>query len=94
VSRHLLSALNPVAGWQEANLLYKGYYALKAPVDVLFKLTNPVVDREAPGHNWCQYQAVLQTLLGPTFAVFACAIALEEVGGLQVHRLGAGSNPI
>ena len=24
----------------------------QAPVDVLFRLTNPVVDREAPNDNW------------------------------------------
>ena len=41
----------------------------------------------------CWNQAVLQTLLGPTFAVFACALALEEVGGLQVSRPGARLKP-
>ena len=50
-------------------------------MDVLFRLTNPVVDREADNDNWCQYLAVIQTLLGPVFAVFACALAFDTVSG-------------
>jgi len=44
--RLLLWSLNPISSeWSEANLIFKAYYIFKAPVDVLFKLTNPVVDR-------------------------------------------------
>ena len=89
------------------------YYVFKAPIDVLFKLTNPVVDRwskvvytidqikyyyqtkpkqatfrEAENDGWCQYQAVIQTFLGPLFAVFASATALDTIAGsVQVHLL-------
>ena len=76
----------------------QAYYIFKAPVDVLFKLTNPVVDRwsqvesnaaltekkldrEAENDGWCQYQAIIQTFLGPVFAVFASAVALDTVAG-------------
>jgi len=87
--RLLLWSLNPISSeWSEANLIFKAYYIFKAPVDVLFKLTNPVVDREAENDGWCQYQAIIQTFLGPVFAVFASAVALDTVAGsLQVWQL-------
>merc|ERR1712226_1637203 len=79
-TRLLLSALNPIpTNWHEASVVYKAYYIFKAPVDVLFRLTNPVVDQEEDNEGWCQYQAVIQTSLGPTFSVFACAVALDSV---------------
>jgi len=87
--RLMLWSLNPISGeWSEANLIFKVYYVFKAPIDVLFKLTNPVVDREAENDGWCQYQAVIQTFLGPLFAVFASATALDTIAGsVQVWEL-------
>ena len=44
--------------------------------------------REAENDGWCQYQAVIQTFLGPLFAVFASATALDTIAGsVQVHLL-------
>ena len=37
--------------------------------------------REAENDGWCQYQAIIQTFLGPVFAVFASAVALDTVAG-------------
>ena len=37
---------------------------VQVPVDLLFRLTIPVVDTERPHNNWCQYLAILHTLLG------------------------------
>jgi len=88
-TRQLLSALNPIpSDWSEASVVFKAYYIFKAPLDLLFRLTNPVVDREEENEGWCQYQAVIQTTLGPIFSVFACAVALDSVyGGFQVWEL-------
>ena len=57
------------------------------PVPVLIKPNQPTF-REAENDGWCQYQAVIQTFLGPLFAVFASAVALDTIGGsLQVFTI-------
>ena len=50
--------------WQEANIPAKVYTTIKAPVDLLFRLTIPVVDSDKPRDNWCQYLAIIQCVLG------------------------------
>ena len=62
----LVSALNPIdrEEWEEANIPTKVYTAIKAPVDLLFRLTIPVVDSDKPRDNWCQYLAIIQCVLG------------------------------
>ena len=41
--------------------------------------------REAENDGWCQYQAIIQTFLGPLFAVFASAVALDTIGGSNLQ---------
>ena len=41
----------------------------QVPVDLLFRLTIPVVDTERPRNNWCQYLAILHTVLGTKAAI-------------------------
>ena len=44
----------------------------QAPVDVLFRLTNPVVDQEEDNEGWCQYQAVIQVVHLSLFLLSHC----------------------
>ena len=62
----LVTALNPIdmEEWQEASIPAKVYTAIKAPVDLLFRLTIPVVDSDKPRDNWCQYLAIIQCVSG------------------------------
>ena len=64
----LVSGLNPIdtEEWQESNIPTKVYTAIKAPVDLMFRLTIPVVDGDKPRDNWCQYLAIIQCVTGYT----------------------------
>ena len=87
----LVSALNPLdrEAWQESNWLQKSYQVVKCPLDVLFRLTIPVVDNDKPRANWCQYMAIIQCVLGPVFTVFAINVGLDTIGdtNLQVWHI-------
>lgn len=71
----LASALNPIdtEEWGEASILMKVYTSIKAPVDLLFRLTIPVVDCDKPRDNWCQYLAIIQCVLGNIHNLFVSA---------------------
>ena len=64
--RLLASTLNPIdrEEWLESNIPTRVYTAIKAPVDLLFRLTIPVVDSDKPRDNWCQYLAIIHCVLG------------------------------
>jgi len=81
-----LSALNPIdqEQWQETNWFWKGYQVIKSPMDILFRLTIPVVDKDQPRDNWCQYLSILQCVLGPVFSVFAINVALDSIPGSSI----------
>ena len=87
----LLSALNPLdmEAWQESNWLQRSYQVVKCPLDVLFRLTIPVVDNDKPRDNWVQYMAIIQCVLGPVFSVFAINVGLDKLGdtNLQVWHV-------
>ena len=61
-------ALNPIDldEWPEQSLINKCYQVIKCPVEVLFRLTIPVVDEDKPRNNWCQYLAIIHCVLGKT----------------------------
>ena len=86
-----LAALNPLdlEAWAESNWLQKSYQVVKCPLDVLFRVTIPVVDREKPRDNWVQYLAITQCVLGPVFSVFAVNVGLDKLGdtNLEVWHL-------
>jgi len=83
----LLQAVNPIdmGDWGGNNWFWRAYQVIKSPVDVLFRLTTPVVDKDKPRDNWCQYLAIVQCVLGPLFSVFAVNIALDKVGGSSMQ---------
>ena len=68
----LVSALNPIdkEDWPQYSMPIKVYCAIKAPVDLLFRLTIPVVDGGKPRDNWCQYLAIIQCVIGELFSSF------------------------
>jgi len=74
-------ALNPidVDEWPEQSLINKCYQVIKCPVEVLFRLTIPVVDEDKPRNNWCQYLAIIHCVLGPVFSMFAIAVANDRI---------------
>jgi len=82
-----LRAVNPIdtEEWAETNWFWRGYQVIKSPVDVLFTLTTPVVDKERPRDNWCQYLGIVQCLLGPFFSVFAINVAFDKIAGSNVE---------
>ena len=59
-------ALNPIdmEEWSELSLIGKCYQVIKCPIEVLFRLTIPVVDEDKPRNNWCQYLAIIHCVLG------------------------------
>ena len=81
----LIAALNPIEEWGEINWLRRVYQVVKSPIDFLFRITVPIVDKEKPRDNWCQYLGILQCVLGPLFIVFAINIALDEIAGSPVQ---------
>eukprot|EP00092_Neocalanus_flemingeri_P035003 GFUD01038087.1.p1 GENE.GFUD01038087.1~~GFUD01038087.1.p1 ORF type:complete len:573 (+),score=74.19 GFUD01038087.1:326-2044(+) len=82
-----LSALNPIdlEEWKETSWFWRAFQVLKSPVNVLFTLTIPVVDKEKPRENWCQYLGILQCILGPVFSVFAINVAFDAIPGSHVQ---------
>lgn len=82
-----LRAVNPIdlEEWKETNWFWRGYQVIKSPVDVMFRLTTPVVDKEKPRDNWCQYLGIVQCVLGPFFSVFAINIAFDKIAGSNVE---------
>ena len=62
----LINALNPinVEEWDESNIVMKCYEVVKSPVELLFRLTIPVVDTTKPRDNWSQYLILIQCVLG------------------------------
>jgi len=86
-----IRAVNPIdmEEWRETNWFWRVYQVIKSPVDVLFRVTTPVVDKDKPRDNWCQYLAIVQCVLGPLFSVFAVNIALDSIAGssLQVWHI-------
>ena len=89
--KSFLAAVNPIdtEEWQETNWFWKSYQVVKSPVDLLFRLTTPVVDKEKDQDNWCQYLGILQCVLGPLFSVFAINVAFDSIAGsnFQVWHL-------
>ena len=83
----LLAALNPLdlEAWSQSNWLQAGYQLVKCPLDILFRLTIPVVDREKPRDNWVQYMAIIQCVLGPVFSVFAVNVGLDKLGDTNLE---------
>jgi len=79
----LINALNPinVEEWDESNIVMKCYEVVKSPVELLFRLTIPVVDTTKPRDNWSQYLILIQCVLGPIFSVFAVNAAPIAIGG-------------
>ena len=84
---HLLSALNPIDSdnWSQMPVITKAYQVLKCPVELLFRLTIPVVDPEAPRQGWCQYLAIIHCILGPVFTVFAISVARDKIAGTNIE---------
>jgi len=94
----LLHSINPVQSeeWTESNLFWKLYILLKAPLDVLFRLTIPRVDPEEPAETWCQYLVLIQCVLTPLFTVFATSTALDRLGDtdIQVYQVVLVVSPL
>ena len=64
----LANALNPIDDeeWRESNIVMRCYQVVKCPVELLFRLTIPVVDMSQPRDNWCQYLVLIQCIAGET----------------------------
>jgi len=88
----LIHALNPidVEEWEESHIVMKCYEVVKSPVELLFRLTIPVVDLSKPRDNWCQYLILIQCVLGPIFSAFAvnaAPIAIPSGSDFKVWEL-------
>ena len=85
--QHLLSALNPIDtdAWSQMSVVTRGYHVIKSPVELMFRLTIPVVDPDAPRQGWCQYLAIIHCILGPVFTVFAINVAMDRIPGTNIE---------
>lgn len=65
--------------WRKSNCLFRLMIIIKSPVFLLLKLTIPLVDYEAPNHNWNKFTYAINCLLAPMFMVFAVKIGQKEL---------------
>ena len=73
VKSAILGALTPIdlSEWNESNLFFKLMLIIKSPVNLILKLTIPLVDYEVRNHNWNKATMIINCLIAPLFMVFA-----------------------
>lgn len=80
--KNLCRALNPVDinQWRTASWYWKMVIVIKAPAIFILKLTIPVIDYDAPCHNWSQLLNAFHCIIGPCFVIFATRTGHVVVG--------------
>ncbi len=81
----ILECLNPIDlnEWKESNYLFKSMAIVKTPVMLILKLTIPLVDYEAPNHNWNKVTIIINCLTAPLFLVFAIKIGNTYINNVM-----------
>ncbi len=57
--------------WKESNFFFRLMLIIKSPVNLVLKLTIPLVDYEVRNHNWNKATMIINCLIAPLFMVFA-----------------------
>jgi solute carrier family 24 (sodium/potassium/calcium exchanger), member 6 len=72
-SNDIKEGLKPFSNqeWSESNWFLRLFLIVKIPVLYFLKATIPLVDYEAPNHNWNKFVIILNCITAPTFMAFA-----------------------
>ena len=57
--------------WNESNIFFKLMLIIKLPVNLILKITIPLIDYEIKNHNWNKVTITINCLTAPMFVVFA-----------------------
>ena len=73
IKSSIIEAILPIDlnEWKESNFFFRLMMIIKSPVNLILKLTIPLVDYEVRNHNWNKATMIINCLIAPLFMVFA-----------------------
>ena len=69
--------------WKTSGFFLRVMIIVKIPVMILLKLTIPLVDYDAPNHNWNKGTTIVNCLTAPVYTVFAIKIGMNSAFGVM-----------